>query len=272
MKLGGPIMEPFATPQEWAACAKKWGYDAVYFPLDYRADTAERNAYAAEAARRGLCIAEVGAWSNPLSSDSKTAAEAILFCQNQLALADDVGAKCCVNIAGSLGDTWDGPHIGSFTPDTFARVVDSVRSIIDAVKPTRTYYTLELMPWMIPDSADAYLDLIRAIDRPRFAVHLDPVNIICSPRAYYQNGAVIKELFQKLGPYIKSCHAKDIWLENRLTVHLNERPVGEGGLDYQTYLQCLRTLPGDTPLMLEHLDTQEDLRTALQNLRRLMAE
>ena len=61
-------------------------------------------------------------------------------------------------------------------------IVQTVREIIDAVKPVRTFYTLETMPWMYPDSAHSYLELIRAIDRERFAVHLDVVNLVCSPQ------------------------------------------------------------------------------------------
>jgi hypothetical protein len=37
---------------------------------------------------------------------------------------------------------------------------------IDAVKPRRTFYTLEAMPWIFSDTPDSYLELMRAIDRP----------------------------------------------------------------------------------------------------------
>ena len=72
-------------------------------------------------------------------------------------MADEIGARCCVNIAGSRGAKWDGPHPADLTPETFDLIVQSVREIIDAVKPTRAFYTLETMPWMYPDSADSYL-------------------------------------------------------------------------------------------------------------------
>ncbi len=163
-----------------------------------------------------------------------------------------------MNIAGSCGQQWDGPHPDNLTDAAFDRVVEMVRSIIDAVKPTRTFYTLETMPWMYPDSAESYLRLIQAIDRKAFAVHLDPVNIICSPQRYYGNAALLKECFAKLGPYIKSCHAKDICLSGKLTVHLDEVGPGQGGLDYCTYLQELDKLDPDTPLMLEHMKTEPE--------------
>jgi sugar phosphate isomerase/epimerase len=64
---------------------------------------------------------------------------------------------------------------------------------------------------------------------------------------------VIRECFTKLGAQVKSCHAKDIALSTRLTVHLDEVRPGLGGLDYAAYLKELNRLDPDTPLMLEHL-------------------
>jgi sugar phosphate isomerase/epimerase len=124
------------------------------------------------------------------------------------------------------------------------------------------------MPWVFPDSPDTYLDLIKAIDRKQLAVHLDPVNMISSPRRYYNNGAFIKECFEKLGPYIKNCHAKDILLKTDLTVHLPEVLLGTGGLDYKVFLTELSKLK-NVPLMLEHLETKEEYTQAAVNVRRI---
>jgi len=46
---------------------------------------------------------EVGAWSNPLSRDAATAAAAMQKCKTSLSLADRIGSRCCVNIAGARG-------------------------------------------------------------------------------------------------------------------------------------------------------------------------
>lgn len=272
MRLGGPIMKEFADPGQWAALVREMGYSAVFFPVDHTAEPALIAEYAKLARENGWIIAEVGAWSNPLAKDPAIAGAALHYCQKQLALADEVGACCCVNIAGSIGDKWDGPDRNSFSTETFSRVVDSVRSIIDAVKPTRTFYALETMPWMLPDSADTYRQLIAAIDRPRFAVHFDPVNIINSPRAFYQNSQILDEFFDKLGPEIKSCHAKDILLEDHLTTHLNEKIPGEGQLDFVTYLTRLNQLHPDTPIMLEHLEHQAAVEQAAAHVRKIAAD
>jgi sugar phosphate isomerase/epimerase len=145
-------------------------------------------------------------------------------------------------------------------------IVETTRAIIDHVKPTRTFFTLETMPWAYPDSSDSYLRLLKAIDRQRFAVHLDPVNLVCSPQRYFRNGRLIRECFKKLGPHIKSCHAKDILLSTKLTTHLDEVRPGMGGLDYTVFLKELSKF-SNVPLMLEHLPNAEEYRLAAEHVR-----
>jgi sugar phosphate isomerase/epimerase len=267
MRLGGPVGAGGFDPDRWAAEVRRRGYGAVTFPLQGAGEAADAAAYAAAARAADIVIAEVGAWSNPLSPDEATRRAALAFCQERLALADELGARCCVNIAGSRGQRWDGPHPDNLTPDTFALIVETVRAIIDAVQPRRTFYTLETMPWIYPDSADSYLHLLRAIDRTRFAVHLDPVNLVCSPQRYFANAALIRDCFAQLGPHIRSCHAKDIRLGDAMTVHLDEVRPGLGALDYAVYLAEMNKLDADTPLILEHLESEEDYALAAGHIR-----
>jgi sugar phosphate isomerase/epimerase len=121
---------------------------------------------------------------------------------------------------------------------------------------------------MYPDSPDSYLALIKAIDRKAFAVHLDPVNMICSPQRYFANGAFIQECFDKLGAYIRSCHAKDIILRDTLTTHLDEARPGLGRLDYAAFLRCASQLDPDLPVMLEHLPSAEEYTQAAAYVRK----
>jgi sugar phosphate isomerase/epimerase len=264
--LGGPVFEKYQDPQGWVAALKKLGYSAAYCPVGVKASDTEVRAYEEAAQKAGIIIAETGAWSNPISPDDKTRQAALEKCRQQLTLADRIGARCCVNISGSRGDLWDGPSPKNFTQETFDMIVETTRSIIDAVKPTRTFFALETMPWAYPDSPDSYLRLLKAIDRKQFGVHLDPVNLVCSPQRYYGSGSLIRECFEKLGPYIKSCHAKDILLQEKLTTHLDEVRAGTGGLDYATFLKELSRFPG-VPLMLEHLSKAEDYDKAAAYIR-----
>jgi sugar phosphate isomerase/epimerase len=267
MRLGGPVFVKDMTPDLWTAALKAAGYSAAYCPVGAQTDATTRRAYVDAARAANIVIAEVGAWSNPLSPDDTERKAAIETCQTQLALAEEMGARCCVNISGSRGSPWDGPHPDNLTPDTFDRIVDVVRTIIDAVKPSRTVYTLEPMPWMYPDTADSYLALLKAVNREHFGVHVDMVNVINSPQRYFDNAELIREWFGKLGPHIRSCHAKDTLLSTQLTTHLDEVRPGLGHLDYRVLLQELNRLEPDMPLMIEHLKTEEEYQLSATYIR-----
>lgn len=264
MRLGGPVLSEYSDPETWITALRGYGYRAAFCPIKSDADDGAIEAFADAAERADVVIAEVGAWgSNPLSLDEEIRCEALRRCQEQLALADRIGARCCVNSAGRRGQGWYNP----FDDETFDNIVESVQAIIDAVKPARTFYTLEVLPGTFPDSADSYLRLIKAIDRKQFAVHFDPVNAVSSPRRYYDNGSLIREFVAKLGPHIRSCHAKDILLEKGFPVYLQETRPGLGKLEYNVLLRELSKLDPDTPLMLEHLSTGEEYALAADHIR-----
>jgi sugar phosphate isomerase/epimerase len=245
-------------PAEMALAYVRAGYNAAVCPKA-SLDEPERIRAIREAfARHDVMLAEVGVWNNMLDPDPTKRAANLAANVRGLALAEAYGAVCCVNIAGSFNPTkWDGPHPRDLSDEAFEMTVQNVRYILDAVQPTRAYYTIETMPWAIPDSPDSYLRLMDAIDRTMFAVHLDPVNMINSPARYYDTGAFLRECFHLLGSRIVSCHAKDIVMQPELTVHLEEARPGLGKLDYATYLREVNRLSRDVPVMLEHLPQEE---------------
>lgn len=270
LRLGGPVFGKYSTPDEWINHVKAEGYSAAYCPVGTGVSDTEILAYRKAAEKSDIIIAEVGAWSNPISPNPETAKEALDKCVASLLLAEIIGAKCCVNIAGSRNArVWAGPHEDNFSEDTFDMIVATTRKIIDEVKPTQTYYTLEAMPWIFPESPDAYLKLIKAIDRKAFGVHLDPVNMVTSPSLFFSNGELIKEAFKKLGPYIKSCHAKDLILkEDTYMPQFDEVRPGLGKINYPIFIEELQKLPS-VPLMMEHLSNAEEYRLAAQYIRKV---
>jgi sugar phosphate isomerase/epimerase len=266
MRLGGAVFN-YGTPEEWVRRHKEQGFTAAYFPLGHDAPRELILEYKEAAEENGIVIAEVGAWSNPMSRDKETRKKAFAYCVAQLELAEITGALCCVNIAGSYGPKWDGPHSGHYTRAAFDEIVNTTQAIIDAVNPKNTVYSLEPMPFMLPDTPESYLELIAAIGRGAFAPHLDVCNMINSPRLAADTAGFINRCFDLLGPQIISCHAKDIALSDKLTVHLDEVPIGQGCLCYRTLTGRIRALPGDVPLMIEHLDTQEEYEAAAGYIR-----
>lgn len=273
MRLGGPVFTDYNDPENWVKAVQAKGYRAAYCPLSIEQHPADViSAYASAAQAADIVIAEVGTWCNPLSPDDAIRNAALERCKVGLWLADEIGARCCVNIAGSRGDKWDGPCALDMTPETYEMIIASVQEIIDAVQPRQTDYTLEGMPWMYPDGPQRYRQMMKDIDRDHFAAHLDPVNWINSPERYFKNTALLEESFQILGPHIRSIHAKDILLGDQLTVHLPEVRLGLGGLDYATFLRLSDQLHPDTPFMLEHLPQESDYDLAAARVRQVASE
>jgi sugar phosphate isomerase/epimerase len=274
MLLGGPVFADHETPAEWASAVEEAGYAAAFCPVEPDASSEEIAAYAAAADDAGVTVAEVPAFGyNPISPDGEEREASLAACKERLALADEIGAACCVNVSGSRNpDNWAGPDPANLTPETFDRVVDSVREIIDDVNPTDAAYTLETMPWSYPDTVESYRRLLDAVDREQFGVHFDPVNLVSSPQRYFDTAGLIESFVAELGDDIRSGHLKDVRMTEDLTVHLEECRPGTGALDYETLLTQLDGVGRDVPMLLEHLPDADAYRAAADHVRDVAAD
>jgi len=259
IRLGGPIFLKSDDPGELAREHRRLGYSAAYCPAAKVEDTVRVGEIEKAFAAENVVIAEVGAWVNMLDPDPEKRGKNLHYVAERLALAEAVGARCCPDIAGSYNPTvWYGPNSKNLSQEFFDATVENCRRVIDEVKPRRTKFTIEMMGWSLPDGPDAYLKLLRAVDRSGFAVHMDVCNGINSPAKFYRSGEFISECFRKLGPWIASCHAKDLQWIPEMNVHFVEVVPGRGEVDYRAYLSEIAKLPVDAPLMLEHLKTAEE--------------
>ena len=125
MRLGGPLFGVTDSSAEWVKTVDH-DYRASYYSIGYDAEEDEIQAYF-QAIEKAEIIAEVGTWSKPISPNRQIQQEAVEKCKKSLQLADKIGAKCTVNIAGSRGDKWDGPDPSDLTMETFDLIVETVR-------------------------------------------------------------------------------------------------------------------------------------------------
>lgn len=264
MRLGAQVFVNSSDPEIIAKAHRELGYRAAYCPEVSLSDK-KRIAQIREAfAKHAVVIAEVGVWNNLMDPDEEKRRANLEAMKEGLTLAEEIGALCLVNIAGSFNPTnWAGPHPDNLSQKAFDLAVSNAREVIDAVKPKQAKFTYEMMPFCLPHNADANLELIEAVDRPAFGVHMDAVNLINSVEACFDSTPVIVDCFAKLGPHIAACHLKDIKLdETALTPRFDEVMPGEGWFDLATYLKEIERLPHQPPTMIEHLKTKEEFAQA----------
>lgn len=259
MRLGISTSLYGLTPHEWADKLVSLGCRSVVFPVDCNADDNLIDEYVSEAKTHDLLIAEVGIWRNAISEDKTEAQKNLEYSINQLKLADRIGARCAVNVAGAIGGPrWDGGYKENFSQYTWDKTVDMIQTVIDEAKPVNTYFSIESMPWMIPTGPEEYMKLIEAVNRDRFAAHLDIINMINSAERYFFSEEFLQKSFDILGPYIKSCHLKDIRLLDEYTFQLKECACGEGTFNFVKYMQLATELDPDMPMIIEHLKNDNE--------------
>ena len=269
IKLGRYGVDYKGDPEAYIRQYVEEGYRAIYAPELKPGDPAIK-ALVKAVADAGLVIGEAGAWRNLVAHDEAKRRANLQYAVDTLAAADEMGVVACVAFHGTVGhagdprqlsDNYDyGPHPDNLGEAGFQRMVDTARYVIDAVKPKRTKFSLEMVPWLITGTPQEYHRLILAVDRPQFAAHIDAANMITSPQFYFDTPRMLREGFALLAPYVVSAHAKDIVMQGgpgRISFHMDEVPPGEGMLDYRAYLRELNALGRDVPLMLEHFDKPE---------------
>ena len=258
MRLGTSSPLRHNSPEEWAENQVKLGCSAVVFPVQSDCDEKTILAYKEAADKAGLMIAEVGIWRNALSPDPEERKKNMDYCVEQLRLADFLNARCAVNVAGAFGKRWDGGYKENFTATAWSETVSMVRNIIDRADVKNAFFTLEPMPWMIPTGPKEYMKLIEAVDRDRFAVHMDIINMINSADRYFGADEFIDECMDILGDRIRSCHIKDVHLGEAYTLRLEECGPGDGEFPLRHYVSKLNEIDPDMPVILEHLNTDEE--------------
>ena len=258
MRLGTSSPLAHGSAEEWAKNQVALGCRAVVFPLSADDPDEKIDEYVNAAKSHDLLIAEVGIWRNAMSPDPEERKKQRDYCVRELQLADRIGARCAVNVAGAVGSRWDGHYRENFTKETRKEIVTMVREIIDRAEITNTYFTLEPMPWMVPTGPEDYVRLLEEVDRERFAVHMDIINMTNSLERYYEAESFVDCCAELLGNRIRSCHIKDIHLKEEYTFQLEECAPGQGEFPLRYYVQKMTGFDPDMPVILEHLNTDEE--------------
>jgi sugar phosphate isomerase/epimerase len=150
-----------------------------------------------------------------------------------------------------------GPHPANHSPEARERIVAFLRRAAPRAEEQGVVLALECHMLTTLDTPAHIRAIVDAVDSPAVRVNFDPVNLLSGVDAVFDSGAEMATMLAELGPrYHWTAHAKDVVIEPRLALHLEETVCGDGLLDWPAYLRCAERLgSADRPaaVLVEHM-------------------
>jgi sugar phosphate isomerase/epimerase len=187
----------------------------------------------------------------------------IALLQQALRIAGGLRAHSCHTGPGSAAQVVDprstnpsrgawSPHPRNRDPACLERLVASLKECAPVAEDHGTRIGLEGHVLVSVDTPEVMRDVLDAVGSPAVRCDLDPVNWL-RLETVFDSGAAIDHMIDVLGPdRILHAHAKDVILEERLVTHLDERPAGQGLLDFATFMRRMEALGPERYLVIEH--------------------
>ena len=221
-------------------------------------------AYGETARERGIVIGESFYFANLLDPDQAVRAEHIANVRTMLVKAETMGCKSVITLVGTTEESGNptAPHPTDgylYSDACKADFREVVLRIVDGLDLPTVKYIIE--PWnntffYQPEEIAEFFD---SVDHPMVGLHLDQMNMI-HQSTYYDTTSLINKTFDLLADKVFSVHMKDLRIGRGPGdfVSFKEVLIGDGSMDYETYLRRLADLPEDTPCFCEHLSTEAE--------------
>ena len=192
-----------------------------------------------------------GYWQPLMHADESIRREASRTLRAALRVAGELGARGIDTGPGSLSPNgpW-APHPGNWTADARRQLVKTLKECAPTAEDNGVYLSLEGHLLVTLDSAATVREVLDEVGSRWVRSDLDPVNWIGLAEVYDTTTAV-ERMFKTLGEHVVSGHAKDVIIEDRLVIHIDQRPAGQGLLDYRTYLRLMEALNPEYPVIVE---------------------
>src|SRR5262249_31353751 len=189
--------------------------------------------------------------------DEAARRESVRTLQAALRLAEALGARAIDSGPGSMSP--DGPwfpHPDNWTGVARRQLVKCLKECVPVAEDCGVYLSLEGHQLVTLESAEVTKEILEEVGSPRVRSDFDSANWI-TRETVYDTGPALDRMFDVLGDQIVSCHAKDIWIENRLTLHLQDGCPGKGLMDFDTLFRRMEALNTDYPVIAEGNATEE---------------
>ena len=198
-----------------------------------------------------------GFWQNMVNPDETKRLDAVTTLRSALRLAGWMGARGIDTGPGSMNP--DGPwfpHPDNWTSTSRAQLVKSLNEAKGAAEDAGVFLSLEGHQLVVLESAEVTRDILDQVNSHWVRSDYDSANWI-TRETVFDTASAVNHHFDILGKHIVSCHAKDIWIENRLALHLADGCPGKGLMDFKTLLKRMETLDPTYPVIAEGNSTEE---------------
>jgi sugar phosphate isomerase/epimerase len=192
-----------------------------------------------------------GYWQCLIDPNDARRQSAIETLQAALRVAGWLGARGIDTGPGSLNPRgpWF-PHPGNWTPEARERLIDSLRACAPVAESCGVYLSMEGHQLVTLDSAATMREVLDAVGSRWVRCDFDPVNWI-TLQTIFETGPAIKGMVETLGAHIVSAHAKDVQIQDKLVVHIDNIAAGTGILDFPTFLRLVEDLDPEYPVIVE---------------------
>ncbi len=198
-----------------------------------------------------------GYWQNLVTPDENARAESVRTLQAALRLAGWLGARGIDTGPGSMNPAgpWF-PHPDNWTDRSRSQLIKSLRECAPAAEEAGVYLSLEGHQLVTLESAEATASILDEVNSPWVKNDYDSANWI-TRETVFKTAEAVSHHIDVLKRHIVSCHAKDIWIENRLCLHLQDGCPGKGNMDFHNLFQCMEALSPDFPVIVEGASTED---------------
>ncbi|MFZ4661534.1 MAG: sugar phosphate isomerase/epimerase family protein [Caldilineaceae bacterium] len=198
-----------------------------------------------------------GYWQNMVTSDETVRKESVRTIQAALRLAGWLGARGIDTGPGSMNPNgpWF-PHPDNYTERAKQQLIKTLKECAQAAEDAGVFLSLECHQLVTLKTPEIAREVLDAVNSPWVRCDYDSANWI-TLEDIYDTGAALNHHFDVVGQYMVSCHAKDIWIENRLALHLQDGCPGKGLMDFKTLFRRMEALSTDYPVIAEGNSTEE---------------
>ncbi|MBI5084744.1 MAG: TIM barrel protein [Acidobacteria bacterium] len=202
----------------------------------------------------GLTVEALGAYVNCAEPDQVLMNTRASHFTHAIVYAADLGCRRLVAWTGSHTMDLMKPDARNFTRESEDAIVRFLEPHYERLEQNRLTLALETYVTLVCPDARSLRRVLDRLPRTVMAV-MDPPNLT-APARFAGRDDALKEMFRTLQGRIGVVHLKDFRLAADGQTYELPGPLA-GAMNYQLYADLIRTLPGDVPVIAEHIGPEE---------------